>query len=188
MKTSEKFNNRIDSVSLTKSQTTELSSKERVFKRNDLIPVRKDVIWRIEDGIVRAMTWYEDGTNVSLGYWGKGDLIGQPLSDIHPYQLVCLSNVELVTIPSQQWHEEMGGFLSRIRQSEKMIGLVQQKPLSLRLNNFLLWMADKFGREEDGGIVIDAFITHQEIGEALNTTRVTITRLFSEKVKDFIRV
>lgn len=172
--------NKIDSVLLTKLQTTELSSNEHVFRRSDSIPVRKDVIWRIEQGIVRAMTWYEDGTNVSLGYWGKGDLIGQPLSDINPYQLVCLSNVELVTIPPQRWHEEMEGLLSHIRQSEKMLSLVQQKPLSLRLKNFLLWMANKFGREEDEGVLIDASITHQEIAEALNTTRVTITRLFSE--------
>lgn len=61
-----------------------------------------------------------------------------------------------------------------------MLSLVQQKPLSLRLKNFLLWMANKFGREEDEGVLIDASITHQEIAEVLNTTRVTITRLFAE--------
>lgn len=169
-----------DSVTLTKLEVTELSSNGRVFRRNDLVPVRKDVIWRIEHGIVRAMTWYEDGTNVSLGYWGKGDLIGQPLSDINPYQLVCLTNVELVIIPPHQWHEEMEGFLSHIRQSEKLLGLVQQKPLSIRLKNFLLWMGDKFGYEEENGILIDTSITHQEIAEALNTTRVTVTRLLAE--------
>jgi CRP-like cAMP-binding protein len=36
--------------------------------------------WLIETGVVKTYTWNEEGNQIILGYWGMGDLIGQPLS------------------------------------------------------------------------------------------------------------
>ncbi len=49
---------------------------QRLFARREIIPPCNDVLWRIERGAVRTLTWSEDGTFVTLGYWGLGDLIG----------------------------------------------------------------------------------------------------------------
>jgi len=38
---------------------------------------------------------------------------------------------------------------------------------------FLLWLSNKFGRELKQGKLIELVITHQEIADVLNTTRVT---------------
>ncbi|EAW42615.1 helix-turn-helix domain-containing protein, partial [Nodularia spumigena] len=45
---------------------------------------------------------------------------------------------------------------------------------------FLLWLSEKFGRDVEQGKLIDLNITHQEISEVLNTTRVTVTRLLQQ--------
>lgn len=45
---------------------------------------------------------------------------------------------------------------------------------------FLIWLSDEFGRDIDKGKLIDIYLTHQEIAEVLNTTRVTITRLLMQ--------
>jgi len=37
----------------------------------------------------------EDGRVITLGFWGKGHLIGQLLSTLRPYQAECLTDVEL---------------------------------------------------------------------------------------------
>ncbi len=52
--------------------------------------------------------------------------------------------------------------------------------MSLRLWQFLVWLSEKFGREVEQGKLIDLNITHQEISEVLNTTRVTVTRLLQQ--------
>lgn len=57
---------------------------------------------------------------------------------------------------------------------------MHRKPISLRLWQFLVWLSEKFGRDVDKGKLIDLNVTHQDIAEVLNTTRVTVTRLLQQ--------
>ncbi|MBR8834631.1 MAG: Crp/Fnr family transcriptional regulator [Stigonema ocellatum SAG 48.90 = DSM 106950] len=153
---------------------------QRLFTRRELIPPRNDVLWRIERGAVRALTWSEDGTYITLGYWGSGDLIGYPLSKVKPYQIECLTSVEASIIPSHLWNQDTNALLSHIQQAEELLSILHRKPISLRLWQFLVWLSEKFGRDMEQGKAIDLHITHQEMAEVLNTTRVTITRLLQQ--------
>lgn len=165
------------------SQNTAVSTQQlpqRLFSRREIIPQRNDVLWRIERGAVRTLTWSEDGTFITLGYWGAGDLIGYPLSTVKPYQIECLTNVEVSVLPPQIWNQYTDALLSHIQQSEELLSIVHRKPISLRLWQFLVWLSEKFGREVEQGKLIHLNITHQEIAEVLNTTRVTVTRLLQQ--------
>lgn len=153
---------------------------QRLFTRRELIPPDKDVLWRIDRGAVRTLTWNEDGIFIALGYWGTGDLVGHCLTKIQPYQIECLTSVEVSIVPPELWHQYTGAFLSHIQDSEEILSIVHLKPMSLRLGRFLLWLSQKFGRDVEQGRLIDLNITHQEISEVLNTTRVTITRTLQE--------
>ncbi|OUL27583.1 Crp/Fnr family transcriptional regulator [Nostoc sp. 106C] len=153
---------------------------QRIFTRREVIPLRSEVLWRIERGAVRTLTWSEDGTFITLGYWGPGDIIGYPLSKIKPYQIESLTSVEVSVIPPQLWHQDIDALLSHIQQAEELLSIVHRKPISLRLWHFLVWLSEKFGREVEDGILLDLNVTHQEIAEVLNTTRVTITRLLQQ--------
>ncbi len=153
---------------------------QRLFTRRELIPPEKDVLWRIERGAVRTLTWSEDEIFITLGYWGAGDLIGYSLSKVQPYQIECLTSVEVSIIPSHLWYKDIDAFLSHIKHSEELLSIVHTKPMSLRLGKFLLWLSEKFGRDVEQGKLIDLNITHQEISEVLNTTRVTVTRLLQQ--------
>ncbi|MBE9008125.1 Crp/Fnr family transcriptional regulator [Fortiea sp. LEGE XX443] len=170
----------MSSPSLTPTFSTASLSEQlslKIFARKEIIPLRNEVLWRIERGAVRTLTWAEDGTFITLGYWGPGDLIGSPLSKVKPYQIECLTSVEVSIIPSYIWHQDIEGLFTHIQQSEELLSIVHLKPISLRLWKFLVWLSEKFGRNVDQDKVIDINITHQEIAEVLNTTRVTITRL-----------
>lgn len=153
---------------------------QRLFTRRDVIPSRNDVLWRIERGAVRTLTWGEDGTFITLGYWGIGDLIGYPLSKVKPYQIECLTSVEVSVVPPHLWHEYFEALLNHIQQAEELLSIVHRKPISLRLWQFLVWLSEKFGRDLEQGRLIDLNITHQEMAEVLNTTRVTVTRLLQQ--------
>ena len=152
----------------------------RLFTRREMIPPRNDVLWRIERGAVRTLTWSEEGTFITLGYWGSGDLIGSPLSKVKPYQIECLTNVEVSIVPPHLWYQDVNALLSHIQQAEQLLSIVHCKPMSLRLWQFLVWLSGKFGREVEQGKLIDLNATHQEMAEVLNTTRVTVTRLLQQ--------
>lgn len=115
-----------------------------------------------------------------MGYWGLGDIVGYPLSKVQPYQIECLTRVEASTIPPHLWHENTSAFLHHIQQSEQLLSILHQKPTSLKLWQFLVWLSEKFGRDLEKGKLIDLNVTHQDISEVLNTTRVTITRLLQK--------
>lgn len=152
----------------------------QIFSRHDLIPPKENILWRIERGAVRTVTWSEQGTLITLGYWGIGDIVGQPLSRIIPYQIECLTSVETSILPSQLWHQILDSMLLHIQQSEELLSIIHRKPVSLRLWQFLIWLSQKFGRDVDRGILIDIGVTHQEIAEVINTTRVSVTRLLQQ--------
>ncbi|MBH8572316.1 Crp/Fnr family transcriptional regulator [Nostocaceae cyanobacterium CENA369] len=153
---------------------------QQLFTRREIIPLCNDVLWRIERGAVRTLTWNEDGTFVTLGYWGSGDLIGYPLSKVQPYHIECLTSVEATIVPPHLWHLHINAFLSHIQHSEELLSIVHYKPISVRLWKFLVWLSEKFGRNVEQGKLIDLNVTHQEISEVLNTTRVTVTRLLQQ--------
>jgi len=153
---------------------------QRVFSRRELIPPRQDILWRIERGAVRTVTWSEQGTLITLGYWGAGDLVGHPLSKVNPYQIECLTSVEMSILPSELWTQELEAMLLHIQQAEELLSIVHRKPVSLRLWQFLLWLERKFGRDVDQGRLIDLSITHQELAEVINTTRVSVTRMLQQ--------
>ncbi|RUT09780.1 Crp/Fnr family transcriptional regulator [Dulcicalothrix desertica PCC 7102] len=164
----------------TNTSTNTSGLQQRLFTRRETIPARNDVLWKIERGAVRTLTWSEDGTFITLGYWGPGDLIGYPLSRVKPYQIECLTSVEVSVVPPQLWHQDINSFLSHIQQAEELLSIVHRKPISLRLWQFLVWLSEKFGRDVEQGKLIDLNVTHQEMAEVLNTTRVTVTRLLQQ--------
>jgi CRP-like cAMP-binding protein len=162
---------------------------QRIFTRREIIPNRNDVLWKIERGAVRTLTWSEDGAFITLGYWGTGDVIGYPLSTVKPYQIECLTSVEATLIPPHLWYQDVNALVKHIQQAEELLSIVHRKPIYLRLWQFLVWLSDKFGRDVAQGKLIDLNITHQEMSEVLNTTRVTVTRLLQqfEEEKKMIR-
>jgi CRP-like cAMP-binding protein len=157
-----------------------ISVQQSVFERHEIIPVQKNVFWRIEQGTVRAVTWDENGTSATLGYWGVGDIIGYPLSKIDPYHLECLSYVEAVVIPTEELAQNIDILLSHIQQLEELTSIVSCNRASLRIWQFLVWLSNKFGCELEQGRLIELVITHQELADVLNTTRVTVTRVLRE--------
>ncbi|MFB8790838.1 MAG: Crp/Fnr family transcriptional regulator [Potamolinea sp.] len=154
--------------------------KQHTFSHRHLIPLQPDVLWRIERGAVRTLTWNEEGVAITLGYWGQGDVIGQPLSRLDPYEIECLTIVEASRIPSGQWDYALDAMRLHIQQTQELLNIVRMNPINQRLLKLLAWLSQKFGREVDSGKLIDLPLTHQAIAEAIGTTRVSVTRLLNQ--------
>jgi len=123
------------------------------------------------------MTWHEDGTLVVLGVWGVGDIVGRALSKVEPYQIECLTKVEATILPVGELYPLTEVLLAHIEQAEELMVIRSYKTVEMMLMKLLSWLAKKFGREVETGHLIDLRLTHQDIADMLNSTRVTVTRV-----------
>jgi CRP-like cAMP-binding protein len=151
------------------------------YERHALLPLRQDCLWKIETGVVRTLTWLEDGTAITIGLWGAGDVVGKVLStQTNLYKIECLTPVEVMILPSDGWDEVTENLFAHIQQMEELSVIRNHKTLEEMLFKMLAWLAKKFGRGVDKGHLLDLGLTHQDLAELLGTTRVTITRLIHQ--------
>ncbi len=153
------------------------SSSTRVVKHRQLIPSRRDLLWRVERGVVRTTTTTEDGILIILGYWGAGDIIGHAMSQLGTYQIECLSEVEVSLLRQAQSSQALDALIGHIQQIQELLMIVHQHPLQQKLWQFLTFLALKFGVEVKQGVLIDLNLSHQAIAETINTTRTMVTQL-----------
>ncbi|MCP6762395.1 MAG: Crp/Fnr family transcriptional regulator [Fischerella sp. CENA71] len=151
----------------------------RYLKQRSFIPLPPNILWKIEKGVVRNLTWHEDGTLVTLGIWGPGDVVGRSLSKIEPYEIECLTKVEVSIFPVNESYQLTEILLAQIEQAEALMMIRSYKTVEIMLIKLLSWLAKKFGRAVENGQLIDLRLTHQDIAEMLNSTRVTITRVLT---------
>ena len=151
------------------------------FHRKDCLPALADEIWQIEKGIVRTVTWNPQGQVTTLGLWGQGDVVGESLTRIAPYQMECLTPVVAKALPltnhSQYWRDAL---LNHLCQTQELFRIIHQGSVTERLMHLLDWLAQRFGQPTPEGQVIDSFLTHHELSEIIGTTRVTVTRLLAK--------
>ncbi|MEL7226182.1 MAG: Crp/Fnr family transcriptional regulator [Cyanobacteria bacterium J06576_12] len=168
-----KYNNLTHSVP---ASIESIPANRIAFKRHDNISFVNHSLWRIHSGYVRTMTWNAEGECVPLGFWSTGDVVGYPLAQTYPYGAECLTLVEAEYLSvSHPLSREM--LLSQIRQSNSLLRIAHCRNSEQRILQFVCWLAEYFGTATGTGIEIALRLTHQEIADAIGTTRVTVTRL-----------
>lgn len=149
------------------------------FTRRSHIPLRRDFFWQIETGVVRTVTILEDGTLVTLGLWGTGDIVSPLLSKSSTYEIECITDVTVTPMAIDNHAQINEAIIRNFQQSQTLIEILHTRPVDVALLKLLTWMAKKFGRQVQKGQLIDFRLTHQEISEIMGITRVTVTRLLN---------
>jgi CRP-like cAMP-binding protein len=141
-------------------------------KRADLDPIRAD-LWQIEAGVVRAVICLEDGSLTTLGFWGAGDVVGTALLR-QIDRLECLTPVMASPLLAENCPN--GAMLAHIHRLQELLVIRSGKRIEEMLLKLLIWLGDRFGDRHEAGLTLKVLLTHQDLAETLNTTRVTITR------------
>jgi CRP-like cAMP-binding protein len=149
------------------------------FPRGKLLPLKPELLWNIERGIVRTTTWDEEGDETTLGLWGAGDKVGRPLSKLLIYQVECLTPVDARCVV---WDDRslQDTMLSHIQQMETLMKINYCKTVASRLMELLKWLSIRFGRRVEEGWVLDLHLTHRILADIIRTSRVTVTRQLNE--------
>ncbi|MEO0539473.1 MAG: Crp/Fnr family transcriptional regulator [Cyanobacteria bacterium P01_A01_bin.105] len=147
------------------------------LKRRDALP--KASLWKIQSGFVRVVTWNDNGDVMPLGFWGGGSLVGGALVTSEPCEIQALTTVvaerlsRLVTVPDD-------AFVAHSRQMADLIQILHCRQVEERLLQVLCWLGLQLGQPVAGGVCLPFPITHQELADAIATTRVTVTRCLSQ--------
>ncbi|MCU0568840.1 MAG: Crp/Fnr family transcriptional regulator [Oculatellaceae cyanobacterium Prado106] len=162
-----------------------LEVKKYHFRRREYVLLDKGIFWQIESGVVRSLTHDETGKLIPLGFWGTGDIVGQPSAEVGAYQIECLTNVIAYALPEGYRYPQDMAF-SQVRQMEELLVIMHSGSIEKRLIQFLIWMAKKFGSRTTQGWLIDLRLTHQDIADVIGTSRVTTTRILNKMQQDGI--
>lgn len=157
----------------------------RSFNRGEVVPETRGN-WIIQTGVIRTMTWDEEGSVSVLGMWGRGDLIGSVTRNITPYQSECLTPVVLSLLNNPQVLPEL--LLKQCLKMEELLALSHCRSVGDRLLRMLYWLARHFGIPHCDrmipGRLIDMQMTHQHLADLSGTTRVTVTRCLGNFERD----
>jgi CRP-like cAMP-binding protein len=132
--------------------------------------------------MVRSLTWDEEGRITTLGFWGEGDVVGQPLSRMKPYQVECLTTVQVSELLPSSYLQQ--ALLVHAWKSEELLNVIHQPSVANRLLLLLDWLSHQFGKPVAHGMRLDLRLTHQDLADTIGSARVSVTRLLGQMERE----
>ncbi|MCC0178187.1 Crp/Fnr family transcriptional regulator [Waterburya agarophytonicola K14] len=148
----------------------------KTFEGGEKVRIDPDTLYLIKQGAVKISTYDLSGKTIILGYWGKGDVVGQSLTKIDPYEIKCLISTEVDCVPYPDWHQVAKEIRSCYQDAEKLLYILGQNGVEEKLLELLIYLGNKFGSIQANGKAILLPLSHRELAEFLGATRVSITR------------
>lgn len=147
------------------------------------VPLLRDHLWFVVRGMVKLGALTIHGDELMLGLAGPNEPFGEPLSNLDTYEARALADCDLLCLSCDEIAQAphlavavLQGLGARYRQSEALLALLGLRRIEDRVRGFLELLANDYGQPCDQGLRLDLRLTHQEIANALSTTRVTVTR------------
>jgi CRP-like cAMP-binding protein len=180
----------------------------RTFSKDEKIPARPGLLYLVQKGSVRLVgTAQVTATSSSrlpritpeeafLGFVGAG----QPFEIVaqSPFTLQSYAHVDQTSVVWMYWHdldnwphfrrEVLDAFRYQHQRKLLWLSTLGQRRTIDRLLGFLTLLIEEFGEPTDDGYCLPWSLTHAQIGSAIGSTRVTVTRLMGKlRQKGLIR-
>ena len=152
----------------------------QLFGLRSRLPMAPGSLWQIDTGIVRAGTWNKNGTVTTLGFWGPDSLISRSLKEGESFFVECLTPVSAWSLPPDAWPQCTDALMLQMQENFAYVEIVGCRRVPVSLEKLFLWLAKRFGRLTEQGYLIDMRLTHQDLADAIGSTRVTITRTLKD--------
>lgn len=175
----------------------------RTFSKDERIPARPGLLYLVQRGAIRLVGTAQ--VNVSfnkslpqlsnqvdeeafLGFIGAG----QPFEIVaqSPFTLSAYSHVDQTAVVWMYWHdldnwphfrrEVLDAFRYQHQRKLLWLSTLGQRRTIDRLLGFLTLLIEEFGEPCSNGYCLPFPLTHAQIGSAIGSTRVTVTRLMGK--------
>ncbi|MGG6294536.1 Crp/Fnr family transcriptional regulator [Leptolyngbya sp. AN02str] len=183
--------------------------RSRSFAKDEKIPARPGLLYLVQRGSVRLVGEAQVSTsNASsrlprvnseeafLGFVGAG----QPFEIVaqSPFTLQAFAHVDQTSVIWLYWHdldnwphfrrEVLDAFRYQHQRKLLWLSTLGQRRTIDRLLGFITLLIEEFGEPSDDGYYLPWSLTHAQIGSAIGSTRVTVTRLMGKlRQKGLIR-
>ena len=157
------------------------------YRSGQTIRMLPDEIFVVCRGVVLLGTLYDTGDEALLGLACPSMPFGLPLALIRPYQAMALTDVDLMRVKMAEiqqspmlMQELFRHLIRRLQQTEAILAMVGYRRVEERLRHLLLLLVQEIGQPVPQGMRLSVRLTHQQLANAIGTTRVTVTRLLSQ--------
>jgi CRP-like cAMP-binding protein len=163
------------------------SRRLHFYERGDTIPLTPDGIWQVYRGTAQLGQISEGGEEILLGWIQPGSFFGLSLTHLESYHARALSEVYLkwytsaeVEASSDLMRMMLTQLIRRQQQTESLLAIAGLRRVEDRLQHLLQLLKREMGQPIDSGTRLSVRLTHQNLANAIGTTRVTVTRLLGE--------
>jgi CRP-like cAMP-binding protein len=163
------------------------SRRLHYYDKGDNIPLVTDGLWQVYRGIVQLSQLRESGDEVLLGWSSPATFFGLWLTHIEAYQAKALSDIYLrwYSLKEIESSPQLSQLLftqlaNRMRQTEALLAIAGYKRVEDRLMQLLHLLQQELGQATEQGTRLVIRLTHQNIANAIGTTRVTVTRILGD--------
>jgi len=158
------------------------------FEKGDEITVLDSSMWQVYRGVVQLSRVQPNGNETILGWVTANGIFGDCLNASNEsYRAEALSNVYARHYVSQDVikhpllaRQFLAQFSDRLIKSEQLLSIIAVKRVDERFKQLLLMLKKDIGQSVDAGTRLQVRFTHQQLAEAICTTRVTITRIMGD--------
>jgi CRP-like cAMP-binding protein len=175
----------------------------RIFSKDERIPARAGLLYLVQRGAIRLVGTAQISASAShsesqsphqtteeafLGFVAAG----QPFEIVaqSPFTLSAYSHVDQTAVVWLYWHdldnwphfrrEVLDAFRYQHQRKLLWLSTLGQRRTIDRLLGFLTLLIEEFGEPCQNGYCLPFPLTHAQIGSAIGSTRVTVTRLIGK--------
>lgn len=172
--------------------------RERTFSKDERIPSRPGLLYLVERGVIRLAGVSQEVNSKTknmteesetfLGFIGAG----QPFEIVaqSPYTLQSYAHLENTSViwlywkdldnwPHFRW-EVLEAFRAQHQRKLIWLSTFGQRQAIDRLLGFITLLIEEHGKPVEQGYCLPFTLTHAQIGSAIGSTRVTVTRLMGK--------
>lgn len=157
--------------------------RRQVYPRGAAIIMAPDTVLEIEHGVVAKTVIHLDGAEVLLGLHSAGQILTPHPEDSCHIRLEAHTEVHAYLIPWQQV-VQLPNVAERLRaqiwQQEAWAAVQARPDYEARVVGVLSLLAEQFGVVQGENLCIDIRLTHQQLANAIGSTRPTVTRILTE--------
>jgi CRP-like cAMP-binding protein len=147
-------------------------------------------VWIVEKGRVRTFYAGPSGREITLAYWSVGHFVGGPevfgtgrhvwsADALEDSQLLFVSGPTLLRLVREVPDVAVAvidGLVNKGKCYSALIQMLGTRTVSERLRQFLLILAETYGRHEENCVVIERTITYDQIASIVGATRQWVTQ------------
>jgi CRP-like cAMP-binding protein len=154
------------------------------YDRAEEIPLVKDGIWQVYRGVAQLSQLSLNGEEILLGWAQPETFFGLWMTHLELYQAKALSELYLRWYPLNEIEASphlaqtvLTQVMRRMRQTESLLAIAGARRVEDKLQELLVLLKNELGQPVAEGTRITVRLTHQNLANAIGTTRVTVTRL-----------